>query len=177
MKFRFAAAVVPVLVFGIAAGASARPDRPDAKGLRLPGVARPVGAVAAGQSRATSIVGTAWTAENTPITFARLRLRNVLSGRIDAITVANEAGQFAFEGVQGGSYVVELVNEAGKVQVVGHVFTIAPGETVATFVRLATRVPWFVGFFGNSVSAVSAAAASEGITALAPLARPASALR
>jgi hypothetical protein len=125
----------------------------------------------------TTILGSAWTADNQPISQARLRLRNVITGRVEATTVANDAGQFSFERVEGGSYLVELVNEAGKVQVAGHVFTIAPGETVATFVRLAARVPWFANFFGNSISAVSSTAASEGITALAPVARPVSANR
>jgi len=48
---------------------------------------------------------------------------------------------------------------------------VATGETVATFVRASTRVPWFTGFFSNTVSAVSSTAASEGITAIAPVAR------
>jgi len=127
--------------------------------------------------RATSIVGTAWAADNTPIARAHVRLRNVVSGRVEAATVANAAGQFAFENVEGGSYLVELVTESGKIQVAGHVFTIAPGETVATFVRLGTKIPWFTEFFGNTVSAVSATAASGGVTALAPVARPVSANR
>jgi hypothetical protein len=149
-------------VFGVAAGASGRPDRPDARARRAPG------------ARATSVHGTAWAADNTPIKQAHLRLRNVISGNVEATAISNDDGQFAFDDVESGSYVVELVNEAGKVQLVGHVFTIAPGETVATFVRAGTKVPWFTGFFGNSVAAVSSAAASYGIPAIAPVARPVS---
>jgi hypothetical protein len=170
----------------VAASAAGRPDRPSASGTtngpHAPGVARPVGptSTAAGASfgaRATTIIGSAWTANNTPIPRARLRLRNVITGRLEGAVTANESGQFTFENVEGGSYLVELVNDVGHIQVVGHMFTIAPGETVATFVRLGTRVPWFTEFFGNSVSAVSSTAASEGITALAPVARPVSANR
>lgn|SRR5262245_26142413 len=152
MKTWRTSAVVALLVFGVAAVASGRPDRP----------------------RPTAIIGSAWAADNTPIKQARLQLRNVVSGRIQATTVADDAGQFTFENIESGNYVVELVNEAGKVQVVGQVFSIAPGETVATFVRLGTKVPWFTQFFSNGVSAVSAAAASEGITAIAPVVRPVS---
>lgn len=125
-------------------------------------------------TRGTAILGNAWTANNSPIPNARLRLRNVASGKVAAVTLANETGQFSFTNIETGSYVVELVNEAAAVLALGHVFSIAPGETVATFVRLGTRVPWFAGFFGNAAGAVASSAASQGITALAPLVRPAS---
>jgi len=127
--------------------------------------------------RRTLINGHAWTADNAPIPAARLRLRNVATGKVDASTMADDAGRFTFAGVEGGSYVVELVDEGGRVLTVGHVFTIEPGETVATFVRLGTKVRWFSGLFGNAAAAVASAAASEGITALSPIARPASAGR
>jgi hypothetical protein len=119
-------------------------------------------------ARSTAIMGSAWEADNTPIPLARLRLRNVVTGKIHAHTVADAAGQFAFHGVEVGSYVVELVSEGGRILTVGHTFTVAPGETVATFVRLGTRIPWFQGFFGNAASAVAATAASAGVTAVAP---------
>lgn len=128
----------------------------------------------AAAARATAIRGHAWTADNTPIPAARLRLRNVTTGKVEAVTIANEAGQFTFSDVEGGSYLVELVNDAGSVLAVGHLFSIGPGEIVGTFVRLGTRVPWFSGFFGNAAAAVASSAASQGITALAPVVRPAS---
>jgi hypothetical protein len=177
-------AIVPVVVcLGSAAGIADPPDRPDPKapaGARhAPATARPAGPTSVVATtfgtRATAILGTAWTADNQPIRQARLRLRNVVTGKIEAAAVGNEAGQFAFENVPGGSYVLELLNGLGHVQVVGHVFTIATGETVATFVRASTKVPWFTGFFANTLTSVESAAASEGVTAIAPLARPVSA--
>jgi hypothetical protein len=128
-------------------------------------------------ARSTSILGSAWNADNSPIKDAHLRLRNVVTGRIEATTVANEAGQFTFENIEGGTYIVELISESGKVIALGHVFTIAPGETVATFVRMGTKVPWVQNFFGNAASAATSTAASQGVTALAPVARPASAIQ
>ena len=174
---------VAVICVALPLSANARPDRSDVKtaaARNAPGTARPVGptstaGAAATVTRATSILGAAWTADNTPIKQAKLRLRNVISGKVEATTVANEAGQFAFDNVEGGSYMVELVNDASKIQALGHVFTIAPGETVATFVRLGTKVPWFTGFFGNTMSAVTSSAASEGVMAITPLTRPVSA--
>jgi len=132
---------------------------------------------AAPPARVTSIQGNAWTAENAPIPHARVRLRDVTGGKIRAVTIANEAGQFTFANIEPGTYAVELVNDAAAVLAVGHVFTIAQGEIVATFVRLGTKVPWFSGFFANAAAAVASSAASQGITALAPIPRPASAGR
>jgi hypothetical protein len=114
-------------------------------------------------------MGAAWRVDNSPIAAARVQLRNLVNGRVEATAVANEAGQFTFTRIEGGTYVVELLGENGKVVSVGHAFVIAPGETVATFVRLGTKVPWFSGFFGNAASAVASSAASQGITALAPV--------
>ena len=175
-------AVAPLVVcLGVVARAADPPDRPETKASArtAPGMARPVGRTSAGGgsfgSPSTAILGTAWTEDNAPIKQANLRLRNVLTGKVQATTVGNDAGQFAFENVPGGSYVVELLSNAGHVEVVGHVFTIAAGETVATFVRTTTKVPGFTGFFNNTLAAVSSAAASQGVTAIAPVARPASA--
>lgn len=180
--WRLLAAVPACVCLAGAAGAAARPDRPDRPGTtstaaRTPAAARPTGgtspAVAAG-THVTAVIGGAWTADNKPIGQARVRLRDVVTGRIQASAIGDDAGQFRFENIPGGSYVLELVNASGRVEVVGHVFSIAPGETVATFVRTGTRVPWFDGFFNNVISAVAATAASEGVTAIAPVSRPVS---
>jgi hypothetical protein len=120
-------------------------------------------------SRPTSILGAAWNVDNSPIKQANLRLRDVVSGKVAAVAKGNDAGQFAFANIEPGSYVVELLTDAGRIQTVGHVFTIAPGETVATFVRIGTKVPWGTAFFSNTASAAASSAASQGITAIMPL--------
>ena len=129
------------------------------------------GAVA---SRVTSIVGVAWNADNSPLPGARVRLRNVVTGKVAMTAVANEVGQFTLGGMEPGSYLIELVNERDKILTVGQTFTVEPGETVATFVRLAAKAPWFNGFFGNAAAAVASAAAAAGVTAIAPEAKPCS---
>jgi hypothetical protein len=91
--------------------------------------------------------------------------------------VSDDAGRFTFVNVNGGTYVVEIVDSAGKILAVGHSFSIAPGETIGTFVRLGGKVPWFTGFFANTGAGAASSAASQGITALAPVARAASAKR
>ena len=115
-----------------------------------------------------SILGSAWKSDNTPIPFAKLRLRNLLTGKIEASTTADVAGQFVFDKIAGGSYLVELVSDTGKVLALSHPFTVGSGETVATFVRLGTKVPWFDGFFASAALAVAAGAAAAGLTAVAP---------
>jgi hypothetical protein len=155
---------------------AAGPDRSSSgavKSVAAAGAVRPAvnGSRAAGATlgvRATSVFGTAWESDNTPIKDANLRLRNVVNGKIQALTKGNAAGQFVFENIEPGSYVVELVSDTGKIRALGHVFTISPGETMATFVRLETKVPWGEAFFKNTASILAITAASQGITALSP---------
>jgi hypothetical protein len=128
----------------------------------LPGTGNVVAA------RATAILGTAWNSDSTPIPSAKIRLRNVLTGKIDATGVASDLGQFSFNEIESGSYVIELVSDSGKVLAIGQTFSLAPGETVATFVRLGTKLPWFHAFFGNAAASVASVAASMGVTAVAP---------
>lgn len=132
------------------------------------------GAAARAADPSASIVGTAWKADNAPLAGAKVRLRSVVTGKIDGAAVADDQGQFRFAHTRAGTYIVELVDENGRVLAVGHVFSIAAGDTVATFVRLNTHVPWYDGFFANAAAAAIATAASEGITALAPVGRPVS---
>ena len=153
----------------VVACAMAAPPR--AEGLPPARTPARVGA-ATGSGGATSVLGVAWTVDNTPIAGAQVQLRNIVSGKVEARAIADQAGQFTFAHVEGGTYAVELVGDNGKILTVGHAFVIAPGETVATFVRLGTKVPWFNGFFSNAASAVASTAASQGITALAPVQSP-----
>jgi hypothetical protein len=173
MSHRIVRMVGPVVLCAIAlAPASAASN---SKGAAVKSVRSGLPANGAAGSRGTSILGAAWKGDNTPIPNAKLRLRNALTGKIEATTVANDAGQFAFTGIESGTYAIELVADSGKILTLGHTFTVAPGETVATFVRLGTKVPWFNGMFGNSNSffsnaaaAASSTAASTGVTAVAP---------
>jgi hypothetical protein len=141
---------------------------PRADGLPPARTPARVGA-SAGSGGATSVIGSAWRVDNTPIAGARVQLRNLVTGKVEGMAVADQAGQFAFSRIEGGTYAVELLDANGKIVTVGHAFVIAPGETVATFVRLGTKVPWFSGFFSNAASAVASTAASQGITAIAPV--------
>ncbi len=120
----------------------------------------------------TTVIGWAREVDNAPVRGARLRLRNVVSGFVEAMAVADEAGEFTFEGLEGGTYVVELVDAGDEVLGVGQVFSIAPGETAATFLKLAEERSWMTGFFNNSASSVLSAAAGAGVIGVVPTGDP-----
>ena len=112
-----------------------------------------------------TVVGYAWRADNSPYPQAHLRLRDVRTGRAIASTVADDRGQFTFDHVPPGAYMVELVDKTDRVLALGQLFGVSRDETVATFVRLATQSPWASNFFTNAAASAIAAAASLGITA------------
>jgi hypothetical protein len=114
----------------------------------------------------TIVIGYLWTADSSPIPNATLRLRNVVTGRVEQSVTSDEEGQFAFSDIKGGTYLVEYV-DSGKVLAVGSIFSIAPGETVSTFVRLAEQRR-IGGVFMMIGSAAVTAAASLGVTGVAP---------
>lgn len=158
----FYAAVVTLVV--CTAAGSAAPARP-AKAGPAPAVR---------STTAGTILGTVWDAQNRPVPDAQVRLRNLTTGRVEATTRASQAGQFTFQSVEGGNYVLELVNDAGRVIAVGQTFSVAPGETVATFVRLGARLPWFSGFFNNAAASAVSTAAGLGLTAVSTTGQSAS---
>jgi len=121
------------------------------------------------------VVGTAWRSDTTPYGQARLRLRNVTTGRGASRAVADREGHFRFEDVDPGPYVVELVGDGDRVLALSDLFAVTPGQQVQTVVRLSTRTPWVGGFFGNVAAAAIAAASTLGITATGSNGQPISA--
>ena len=110
------------------------------------------------------VVGVAWSAEYTPVHNPRLRLRNALSGLVAAATVGDQQGEFAFDEVDSGTYVVELVDAEDRLQAVGEVLTVASGEIVATFVMLSGAAPAVPAIVGNAATAAAASAGVLGVT-------------
>lgn len=121
---------------------------------------------AAASARSTSVVGYLWTAQNSAIPNATVQLRNTVTGQVEFFTQSNALGEFTFNNVAGGSYVIEYASDqAGSVLALGHPFTVAPGETVATFVRMSNALPIFIpDVTGNVAASVIQSAASAGVT-------------
>jgi hypothetical protein len=125
-------------------------------------------------SRAATIVGNVVDGDDKAIASARLRLRNVGNGRIVASAEGDQNGQFRFAGVANGSYLVEFLDERGNVRGVSQTFTVSPGETFSTVVRLTAHRPWYSGFFSNAAIAAVSSAAALGVTAVGNGGQPAS---
>jgi hypothetical protein len=126
----------------------------------------------AGPADAGVVRGVVWNSDNTPIGNAKVRLRNIDTGRVVAASETSTSGQFLFANVAKSSYLVELVSDSGKVLAVGPAFRIGPGETVSTVVRLPTRRSWYASMFSNTAAAVIAAASSVGLIAVGTHAPP-----
>ena len=120
------------------------------------------------------VVGTAWRGDTTPYPQARIRLRNVETGRGVARTECDRDGKFRFTQVDPGAYVVELMSDQDKVLAVGDLFGVAAGSEATTLVRLSAKTPWYGGFFGNAAAAVISAASTLGVTAVGTTGRPVS---
>src|SRR5688572_30777495 len=133
------------------------------------------GGVTAVMRQPGTVTGTAWHSDNTPVSHAWLRLRDVATGRIVIRTQADAAGRFTFRPVPSGTYLVELVDESDRILGAGQMVAVEPGETVATFIRLGPQIPWYSGFFGNVAAAAVASAAALGLTAVGDGLQPASA--
>lgn len=119
------------------------------------------------------VIGVAWRADNTPLPGARLRLRNVSTGHAVAATTSDANGEFRFDRVGPGAYVVELMAD-DDVAALSELFGMTSNETIATFVRLSARSGWFDGFFTNAAVAAIATASSLGVTAVGSSGLPAS---
>ena len=159
-----------VLLASLATALSAAPPPPDQG--RAPDASATTGdrlkGGPAGASDRSRVIGTVWDAKDQAIPGARVRLRNVTNGRIERAAVSNEFGQVTFTGIDPASYVLELVNAQGAVLALGQTFVVGPDQTVPAFVRLASKTPWFAGFFSNAAAAAVATAASVGVTAVSP---------
>jgi hypothetical protein len=122
-----------------------------------------------------TVAGLVWSEEQVPVANALVRLRNVQSGHVESKTVANAGGEFVFERVAGGMYVVELVDAEDNVQAVGDMVAASPGEVVTTLIVVPIQRPSVGGVFANTASGLVAAAATAGVSGLTDEGRPISA--
>lgn len=118
-------------------------------------------------------MGYLWTSNNNAMQNVSVQIRNVATDTVESIVRTDTAGQFLFQNVTPGEYVIEYVNDsATKLLAVGHPFTVSPGETVATFVRLSNGLPMLLpnelsNLTSNVAAQAATSAATEGVTAVA----------
>jgi hypothetical protein len=131
----------------------------------------------ASASNTTAVMGYIWTGEGTPLSNATVQLRNIVTGQIEQVSTTLQNGAFAFQNVSTGTYAIEFVTEgAGRVLAVGQAFSVAPGETVATFVRLGGRLallaPELAANTAQAVVSNVANAVASGVVSIAGTAAP-----
>lgn len=125
-------------------------------------------AVTALGGKVNVLVGFARTSLNTPIPYARVVLRNIRTGRVQASAIANERGEFSFLDIDSTAYVVELVGADGSVAAASPLVTMAPGDVQKTELRVASSAATVTASFGNTLAPTleqaTAVAASSDVT-------------
>ena len=81
-------------------------------------------AVVASQQEAISLSGRAFTSKLQVLPNARVQIRDLKTGQLVNSTMSNATGEFAFENLKAGDYVVELADAAGHVQGTSAPFTL-----------------------------------------------------
>jgi hypothetical protein len=88
--------------------------------------------------RRSMIRGRATTALNRPAPFARLVLRNRLTGQVEGTATADGNGEFLFEDLSSGLYVVELIGADGAVIAATQMNAVSGGVQLTTL-RVSTN--------------------------------------
>jgi hypothetical protein len=110
------------------------------------------------------VQGAAVAADRSALPDRTVRLRDVETGRVAAIKTTDAAGQFSFSGLAAGTYVVELLDRAGKMVGATSPIAVRPGSVLSvTVVESSRRMPAaVVGFslprLGTAASVIGAAA-------------------
>lgn len=132
---------------------------------------------ASAATRVTSVLGYVWAGEGTPVSNATVQLRNIVTGQVEQVSTTLQNGAFSFTNVPGGTYAIEYVSDvAGKVATIGQAISVAPGETVATFVRLGSEltalVPQLASNAAQAVVQNVTQAVATGVVSVAGTATP-----
>jgi hypothetical protein len=117
------------------------------------------------QSGPSVISGIAVYSDHAPVPYAKVRLRSLATGDVEQSITANYAGEFSFFADAASSYVIEVVDEAGRIVATAAVATAQAGRTAALMVVLP-KATSIAALFGNVAGAVVSAASGIGITAV-----------
>ena len=88
---------------------------------------------------ATRVIGTVVDVSRAPVSYAKVQLRNLGNGLVLATADANEAGEYAFDVSEPGTYVVEMLVLDHHVLALSNAVTLRRYETSRTLIRLAGR--------------------------------------
>src|SRR5262245_6227765 len=136
--------------------------------------AGPLGVMASPQD-SIALKGRAFTTSLQAFPDARVQIRDLKTGQLVNSTTTNATGEFSFENLKPGDYIVELANAAGNVQGMSAPFTLGAAKiatvsvvAVAPGVVTAGAVAGFSLFGLGSVSSVAVlgAAGAAAVTAV-----------
>ena len=88
-------------------------------------------------SAGVQVLGFAWNEDDTPVEYPVLRIRDLQKGQEAGRTIGTATGRFSFDSLNGGVYLIELLDNRDHILAVGQPLVVIPGETVATFIRLS----------------------------------------
>jgi hypothetical protein len=141
-------------------------------GLQADGTFYTPQAVAMLGGKVNALVGMALTSLNAAIPYAKLVLRNVLTGQVRARATANQQGQFSFLDLDGSLYVVELLDADGAVVAASQLVALGRGDVRMTDVRAASAAKIVAASFGNALNAtmakVTTVATNDDVTRTTP---------
>ena len=112
------------------------------------------------------IRGTATTPDAVPVAGKAVRLRNLDTSMIEQVSATNRAGEFSFIARSEVPYVVEIVDEPGRVIAIGPVVVARAGEVAGSALIVPTAIPAYSNAFRSTVGAVATALGGTGLTAL-----------
>ena len=125
-------------------------------------------AIAALGGKLNALLGFARTSLNVPIPYARVLLRNIITGQVIARGVANDQGMFSFLDLDTSSYIVELLGPDGSVIATSSIMSVARGDVRRTEIRAAAAATTVAASFGNALTGTLDTAAnvasSNGVT-------------
>ena len=110
-------------------------------------------------------------ATDSPMPRASVRLRDMRTGKIADSKRADEAGRFAFRGVDPGNYVVELLSDRDNVLAASRMISVNAGDSATTLVKLPTEGRSLAGFLAHQApiaAIVIGSAAAAGVLAVRP---------
>lgn len=108
--------------------------------------------VAALGGKVNALIGMARTSLNAPIPYAKVVLRNIRTGQVQARATANEQGQFSFVDLDASLYIVELLGADGSVVAASQMVTLARGDVRQTEVRAAASATTIAASFGDALT-------------------------
>ena len=157
--------IATLLLLPATAAIAQQSPRPQAA---KPAAARPKVATraVAKPSARTMINGTVVDVDGNTVPNAAVQLHNLQSNKVEQSMTANRTGEFTFVAEPDLPYVVEVVDQTGRIIAVGEVTIPQSGEVVAAIVKIPARLPVIAGIFGETAGSLISAATGMGVTAI-----------